>query len=116
MVSVGQDRTLRIWDVVGRKQLKSPSITSVAIALDISGIDQNFVTGHKSGDLRLWSLFDQKEIKKASHLHSSQVTCLKYTPDSTKIVSASRSDGIIVISGRDFSVLHSLHHAELSIP
>ena len=88
----------------------------MAVALDVNKMESNFATGHKSGDVRLWSLSSQKEINKASHLHSSQITCLKYTPDSTKIVTASRSDGIIVMSEREFEVLHRLEHAELSIP
>ena len=80
LISVGQDRTLRIWDLKTKRQLKSPSISSVAIALDVNRMDTSFATGHKCGDVKLWSLLELKEVKK-QNVHASQITCLKYTPD-----------------------------------
>ena len=70
LISVGQDRTLRIWDIK-TKNPRNLTITSVCVALDLSPMDTTFATGHKNGDLKLWSLSDGREIKKASNLHSS---------------------------------------------
>ena len=70
LISVGQDSSLKIWDLKSRQTLKSPSITSVAVALDINYTESKFATGHKNGDVKIWSLADCKEISKASHLHS----------------------------------------------
>ena len=78
LVSVGQDRSLKIWDLRTKTPKKSPSITSVAIALDINKIDTHFATGHKNGDVKLWSLSDGKEVTKAGNLHSSPITSLRY--------------------------------------
>lgn len=58
LISVGQDRSLRIWDLATRQPKKNLSITSVAIALDLNKMDTYFATGHKSGDVKLWSLSD----------------------------------------------------------
>ena len=71
MISVGQDRALVLWDLKTRAPLKRPSITSIAVALDISFTESYFVTGHKNGDQKLWSVTDCKEIKKAASLHTS---------------------------------------------
>lgn len=59
LISVGQDRSLRIWDLRNRSP-KNLSITSVAIGLDLNKLNTYFATGHKSGDVKLWSLSDQK--------------------------------------------------------
>ena len=57
----------------------------------------HFATGHKNGDVKLWSLTEAKEVNKAAHLHSSQVTCLKFVPNGFNIVTASRTNGVLVI-------------------
>ena len=100
MISVAMDRTLRIWDLKSKKPVKSPSIASVALALDVSNSDSCFATGHKSGDIKVWSLTEQKEIGKIAHAHAGQIACLKYTPDGSMIVSASRTNGVIVHDAR----------------
>ena len=62
LISISQDYTMRIWDVGTSKQLKSSLFTSSTWALDINRNDTNFATGHKSGEVKLWSLSEQKEI------------------------------------------------------
>ena len=105
LISVGQDRTLRVWDLRNR-QPKNLSITSVAIGLDLNKLNTYFATGHKSGDVKLWSLSEQKQVKKASHLHASPITSLKFVPNGTQIASSSRSNGVLIIDASSMDTIH----------
>ena len=64
LISVSQDRTLRIWDMRTKSQKKKPSISSIAIAVDINKVETHFATGHKNGQIKLWSISDFKEACK----------------------------------------------------
>ena len=55
-------------------------------------------------------------MNKAAHLHSSQVTCVKFVPNGFNIVTASRTNGVLVIEEKTMQTIHYLDHSELSIP
>ena len=61
IVSVSQDKTVRISDIGTGKTLKTKSYTSTPISMDINQNDTYFVVGYKNGDCRLWSLSDMQE-------------------------------------------------------
>ena len=68
------------------------------MALDINFTESYFATGHKNGDIKLWSMgSDVKEVKRATQLHAGAITCLKFSPNGNTIVSASRTNGIVII-------------------
>lgn len=115
LVSISQDHTMRIWDVVTNKQLKSSLFTSTTWALDINSNDTSFATGHKSGEVKLWSLSEQKEIQSIKNLHRSNMTSLKFTPDCSKLVTCSTDNCLKVIDLRSTNTLFTLEHQDLSI-
>ena len=85
--------------------------------MDVNFSESYFATGHKNGDIRLWSLGnDVKEVKRATDLHAGQISCIRFVPNGTTIVSASRTNGIVVIEQRNLSVTYTLEHPDMSIP
>ena len=62
MVSISQDRTLKIWDVSTQKQLRSTTFISACWALDMSRSESTFATAHKTGEAKIWSMSEMKEV------------------------------------------------------
>ena len=56
LLSASVDRTVRIWDTVSTDSIKVLGCTSAAYCLSVSDSESVFTTGHKTGDIRLWSL------------------------------------------------------------
>ena len=56
LVSISQDHTMRIWDISRKTELKTSGFTSSCWALDIAKNDTRFATGHKTGEIKIWSL------------------------------------------------------------
>ena len=100
MVSVSQDKTMRIWDITMQRQLKCSASASSCWALDIQRSDTIFATGHKTGEVKLWSLNEEKEMEVIKGLHRQQITCLKFSTDCTKLVTASCDNTLKVIEMR----------------
>ena len=61
LVSVSSDRTIRIWDVTTGRQSKSFGVPNAPFAVDVALSDTVFASGHKTGDIKLWSLSEYKE-------------------------------------------------------
>jgi WD40 repeat protein len=64
--------------------------TSETHCLDVYGTGSEFVSGHKSGDVRLWSLTQQKVMKVLSNIHSDKIECIKYIERNNQIVTLGR--------------------------
>ena len=62
LVSISQDYTMRVWDLRTRSEFKVKTFTSSCWALDVTRNDTNFATGHKTGEIKIWSLSEVKEI------------------------------------------------------
>ena len=116
MVSVSMDRSMKIWDVSNQRELKSSSFASTSLSLAISANDANFVTGHKNGEVKIWSLGEMKEVQTIQRVHNAQMTCVKFTPDCSKIVTASCDNTIKVIDMRQSKVLHTIEDDNLFLP
>jgi len=46
---------VRFWDISTGQTEKVIASTSAIHSLDLSGSDSVFITGHKTGDIRIWS-------------------------------------------------------------
>ena len=106
---------MRIWDIATQRQLKASSAASSSWALDIVRNDSVFATGHKSGEIKLWSLQEMKEMQSIKNLHRQQVTCVKFSADGTKLVTASCDNTLKVIDLRTSQTLQTLEHSDLMI-
>ena len=68
LVSISADYTMKIWDLRERREFKTASFTSSCQALDIMRNDYSFATGHKTGEIKLWSLSEGREVQKLTNL------------------------------------------------
>ena len=63
LVSLSEDRTIIDWDVDKADKIYKFNTSGVPLSVDLSTIF--FVSGHNNGDVRLWSLSAQKEVRNA---------------------------------------------------
>ena len=83
----------------GGNQVKYHSFFTEPKAISISPSDTIFATGHKNGEVKVRSLSDFKETNVLKN-HSDQLTCLAFTRDGTKLVTAGKDHQINVIDLR----------------
>ena len=115
LISVSSDRTLKIWDVSNGKVLKSFAFSSAPHAIDVSTNDNYFASGHKNGEIRLWSLTDPKEIQRLK-VHTDQITSLKFSRDGSEIITSSKDHEIKITEIRTMQTVATLEHQDLNIP
>lgn len=56
LISGSADRTVRVWDISTSKEVKQIPVMSSVTCMDINHQDTVFASGHKSGDLRIYSM------------------------------------------------------------
>lgn len=56
LISGSHDRTTRIWDTNSGEQIKQIPSMSAVTCMDINNADTTFCSGHKSGDVRIFSM------------------------------------------------------------
>ena len=107
-ISGSNDSTLRIWDLVGKEEvriLKGHSNQVRAIAITPDG--KQVVSGSNDRNLKLWDLSSGKEIRTFEG-HADIVRAVAVTKDGTRIISAS-GDGTLKLwdlnSGREIYTL-----------
>ena len=77
--------------------------------------DSRFATGHKTGEIKIWSLSDQREVQNIKNAFRQQITCLKFTPCFNKIVATGVGSKAKVIELRTGNTLFDLEHPDLII-
>lgn len=75
IISTSIDRTAKQWDVQSGKIIKTWSSSSQidCFAMDTTG--SQFVTGHKSGDMRVWSINANKQQTILENVHPDKIVC-----------------------------------------
>ena len=114
-MSVSSDRTLKLWDISNGKVFKNFAFSSSPHAIDVSSNDTYFATGHKNGELRIWSLTDPKEMHKIK-VHTDQITSLKFSRTGSQIITSSKDSEIKITEIRTLQTETTLEHQDLSIP
>jgi len=64
-----------------------------------------FASGHKTGDLKLWSLSNNKVLHTISKVHSSRIIDIKFHPENNTLISASADHHIAVTDLRTLETL-----------
>ena len=98
------DRSVRLWDVEGRRDLKrlvghTASVWSVAFSAD----GKRAISGGADGAVRVWDLFTGSEAKKFD-AHAGPVTTVAFSADGTKGISGGYDGAVVwwdVASGRE---------------
>lgn len=100
LVSGSTDGTLKLWDLVATKELKSfPDITDHIRSVDYSSDGKRILSGHfgpkSEFHVRLWDVEAGKEITKLKG-HKQDVTGVFFLPDGKSAVSSSM-DGTAIV-------------------
>ncbi len=104
IISGSMDKTIKLWDLVSGKEIKTFTghtdwIKSIAFSPDGTKI----ISGSCDETIKLWDVISGKEIKTFSG-HTSQVYSVAFSPDGTKIISGSSDETIKlwdVITGKE---------------
>ncbi|AZM58517.1 MULTISPECIES: helix-turn-helix domain-containing protein [unclassified Streptomyces] len=88
LVSAGEDRTVRLWDVTARSRLAvlrghTDEVLGAAFAPD----GRRIATGGVDRTVRLWDVAGRRETATLTG-HSDDVNAVAYTPDGTTVVGA----------------------------
>ena len=105
LVSVSRDRTVRQWDLQTGNQINSVQQNQPINCFDVSQTESQFITGHRSGDIKIWSLTQLKTMSTVSKVHSEMIESCVITPSGRHIISAGRDHQIKVT---DFNTLRVL--------
>lgn len=84
--------------------------------MDVSGSESIFVTGHKTGDIRLWSTNQMKVMHTIEKVHQEKVECCVFSRDEKKIYSVSRDHTIKVTDMQTLKQITAMEHQDLIIP
>lgn len=79
-ISCSNDRTVRYWDTLSAKQLRSDNCTSPVNNLDLSTSESLLISTHMN-DVKVWSVNHGKVINAFVGIHADDITCAKFTPD-----------------------------------
>lgn len=82
MITLSNDLTIRLWDVDRLEQTYEFNYPKTDICTCISGNPQcmQFITGFKSGVLRIFDIETTNIVEEISH-HNSPILHVEYSPD-----------------------------------
>ena len=114
--SGSSDRTVRVWDVQTGEMVKQIPTMSTVTCMDVNSMDTSFASGHKTGDIRIYSMSSLEKTAHIQNAHSSQITSINFTNDRSQIVTTS-TDGVIkIFDMRTQKAIDEIDCPELSIP
>eukprot|EP00164_Ancoracysta_twista_P003071 GFYU01004095.1.p1 GENE.GFYU01004095.1~~GFYU01004095.1.p1 ORF type:complete len:558 (+),score=175.92 GFYU01004095.1:142-1815(+) len=106
------DRTIKVWDLMTGYCLQTTFCISCCNSLAVSLDNQLMCSGHFDCTVRLWTASKGEEVQTLSNLHTQQVTNVRFSPDGTYLLTASRDSTLKVLDIRTFQTLYSLSHKE----
>ena len=75
---------------------------SEIMTIDVSITDSMIASGHKDGNVRLWSIRDHSLIKDIKNIHDESITDIHYMPDGNQILTNSKDHSLKLIDNRTF--------------
>lgn len=74
-VSASEDRTIKLWDLTKGFCTSTISTPSIIYSLAVNSSDTSFITGHKDGEVRMYSTKSQRAINLHTSINSSISAC-----------------------------------------
>lgn len=88
---------------------------SAVTCMDVNHSDTVFASGHKSGDLRLFSMSSFEKTHHIQNHHAGQITSINFTIDHNQIVTTSTDGTIKLLDMRTQKTLNEMEIPELSV-
>lgn len=107
---------MRFWDINSGKVEKTVASTSAIHSIDLSGSDSVLLTGHKTGDLRIWSSTQMKQMHTIENVHANKVVCCKFSRNGKQIISIGRDHLIKITDFSTYKEIATIENADLMIP
>eukprot|EP00347_Sterkiella_histriomuscorum_P010061 403338836 len=109
-LTASSDRTIKIWNYITGQNQGTMACASETTSVDISITDSIAVSGHKDGNVRLWSIRDHSLMKEIKNVHDDSITCVQYMPDGNSIITNSKDHSIRIIDTRMFQVVKTIEN------
>ncbi len=90
--------------------------TSAIHSIDPSGSDSVFITGHKTGDIRVWSTTQMKMMYTMEKVHSDKIECCKFTNNGKNIISIGRDHLIKISDFSTYKTIATIEHPDFMTP
>lgn len=107
---------MRFWDINTGKIEKTVASTSAIHSLDLSGSDSVLITGHKTGDIRIWSSTQMKQMTTIDNVHHDKVVCCKFSRNGKQIISMGRDHLIKITDFSTYKEVATIENPDLMIP
>ena len=92
------DNTMRLWDTQAFKPVGDPmTVDSLVSVAAFSEDGRTVAAGSDDGSIQLWNVDDQARLGAVFKRHTDYVTSLDFSPDGTKLLSASADHTLQVL-------------------
>ncbi len=82
----------------------------------MSGSDSVLLSGHKNGDIKIWSSTQMKMMHTIEGIHADKVECCRFSHNGKQIISVGRDHLIKVTDFQTYKEIATIEHPELLIP
>mmetsp|Transcript_34961 Transcript_34961/g.93552 ORF Transcript_34961/g.93552 Transcript_34961/m.93552 type:complete len:223 (-) Transcript_34961:99-767(-) len=115
MITGSTDRTLKLWDTLSGREVRTLRSSSTCNAVDFSGEGATVVSGHQDGSVRLWDIGTGAKIDE-SKPHANQVTSCRFSPrGGMQILTCSRDNKLKLLDARTLQAISTLSHESFRV-
>ena len=117
LASGSEDKTIRLWNLGSQNDsIQLPSMTSGVWSMAISPDRKVWAAGSRDGPIRLWDVETGQSIGQPLNGHSSSVTDVAFSPDSTILATCSQCEIRLwqVTTGNQLPVIKACGHLAFS--
>lgn len=105
VVTCSNDRTIRYWDMLTGKNIRTDSCPQQVLNIDLSDTEALLLSTHMK-DIRFWNTKTGGIVHTLTGSHHDAVTCARFTPDENLVVSTSKDHTVKVWDVRTWKLLY----------